>query len=172
MAVFPRGGVYWYEFWFAGQRVRESAKTTSKTLAKEAEKNRRRELEEAFNNITDRRHERIRTFRDMAEEFFNSYKIRLTRRSWILPATFRSRCSSTTATFAWKRNATHWRRSSGSSAVLTIRTGRPAVQRGPPKNPHRVRRIGNRVRRAVRTRNRKRIGLRPKLLARATQECL
>jgi hypothetical protein len=33
--------------------------------------------QEAFNNITDRRHERIRTFRDMAEEFFNSYKIRL-----------------------------------------------------------------------------------------------
>ena len=77
MAVFPRGEVYWYEFWFAGQRVRESAKTTSKTLAKDAEKNRRRELEEGFNNIADRRHERIRTFHDMADEFFKSYKIRL-----------------------------------------------------------------------------------------------
>ena len=77
MALFRRGDIWWYEFWFAGQRVRESTKSTSRTVAKDAEKNRKRELEEGFNNIIDVRHERIRTFRDMAEEFFNGYKLRL-----------------------------------------------------------------------------------------------
>ena len=45
MGVYKRGDTWWYEFVFAGKRVRESAKTTSKTIAKEAEKNRRRALE-------------------------------------------------------------------------------------------------------------------------------
>ena len=45
MAVVKRGKYYWYEFIFAGKRIRESAKTTSKTVAKEAEKDRRRALE-------------------------------------------------------------------------------------------------------------------------------
>jgi integrase len=77
MAVFRRGDVWWYEFWFAGRRIRESSRSTSKTIAKVAEKNRKRELEEGFNNITDQRHERIRTFRDIAEDFFKGYKVRL-----------------------------------------------------------------------------------------------
>ncbi|MGA9424672.1 MAG: hypothetical protein WBV33_06310, partial [Terracidiphilus sp.] len=77
MSLFPRGDVWWYEFYFAGQRIRESTKSTSKTVAREAEKNRRRELEEGFNNITDQRRERIRTFRDMAEDFYDAYKLRL-----------------------------------------------------------------------------------------------
>jgi hypothetical protein len=34
--------VWWYEFIFEGQRVRESTKTRSKTVAKDAEKARRR----------------------------------------------------------------------------------------------------------------------------------
>ena len=37
MAVFKRGGVWWYKFYFAGQFIRESAKSTSKTVAKDAE---------------------------------------------------------------------------------------------------------------------------------------
>ncbi len=77
MGLFRRGGVWWYEFYFAGQRIRESTKSKSKTVAKEAEKNRKRELEEGFNNITDQRRERIRTFRDMAEDFYDAYKLRL-----------------------------------------------------------------------------------------------
>jgi hypothetical protein len=77
MALFRRGDTWWYEFWFAGQRIRESTKSQSKTVAKDAEKNRKRELEEGFNNIVDVRHERIRTFKDMAEEFYNGYKLRL-----------------------------------------------------------------------------------------------
>jgi hypothetical protein len=37
MSVFKRGGVWWFEFRFQAQRVRESAKTTSKTIARQAE---------------------------------------------------------------------------------------------------------------------------------------
>jgi integrase len=51
MSVFRRGKVYWYEFTFNGARIRESAKTTSKTIAKQAESQRRRELELGFNRI-------------------------------------------------------------------------------------------------------------------------
>ncbi|MGA9783317.1 MAG: hypothetical protein WBQ52_14240, partial [Terracidiphilus sp.] len=72
MSLFPRGDVWWYEFYFAGQRIRESTKSTSKTVAREAEKNRRRELEEGLNNITDPLRERIRTFRVMAEDFYDA----------------------------------------------------------------------------------------------------
>ncbi len=30
MAIFPRGKIYWYKFYFAGQLIRESSKSTSK----------------------------------------------------------------------------------------------------------------------------------------------
>ena len=41
MSVFRRGNVYWYEFSFNGARVRESAQTTSRTIARAAELKRR-----------------------------------------------------------------------------------------------------------------------------------
>ncbi len=77
MSLFQRGDVWWYEFWFAGRRIRESSKSPSKTVAKNAEQKRKRELEEGFNNFTDQRHERIRTFNDVADEFVAAYKLRL-----------------------------------------------------------------------------------------------
>ena len=77
MSLFRRGDVWWYEFWFAGRRIRESSKSPSKTVAKGAEQKRKRELEAGFNNFTDQRHERIRTFNDMADEYFDAYKLRL-----------------------------------------------------------------------------------------------
>jgi hypothetical protein len=43
MALYKRGGVWWYEFIFAGKCVRESAKTPRKILA-----TRRLELERAY----------------------------------------------------------------------------------------------------------------------------
>jgi hypothetical protein len=46
------------------RRVRESAKTTSKTLAKAAEQKRRRALETGFNNLEDAREERAYHPRD------------------------------------------------------------------------------------------------------------
>ena len=58
---------WWYEFNFAGQRIRESAKTRSKKVARDAEKARRRELEEGFNGI--KRRDRARLFSVAAEEW-------------------------------------------------------------------------------------------------------
>jgi hypothetical protein len=40
-----RGDVWWYEFWFAGRRIRETSKSPSKTVAKGAEQKRKREQE-------------------------------------------------------------------------------------------------------------------------------
>jgi len=51
VSVYKRGDVWWYEFCFCGSRVRESSKSTSRTVAREAERARRRSLEEAFNRI-------------------------------------------------------------------------------------------------------------------------
>jgi hypothetical protein len=48
MALFKQGGVWWYKFYFAGQPIRESSKSTSMTIAKNAEQERRRELEVGF----------------------------------------------------------------------------------------------------------------------------
>jgi len=45
MSLFRRGDVWWYEFWFAGRRIRESSKSPSKTVAKGAEQKRKREQE-------------------------------------------------------------------------------------------------------------------------------
>jgi integrase len=52
MSVYKRGKTWWYRFKFAGQNIRESAKTKSKTVGINAERVRRRELEEGFNGIS------------------------------------------------------------------------------------------------------------------------
>lgn len=54
--IYRRGkqGIYWLRFRFAGRFVHESTRTTSKTLAREAERQRRRELAEKFNGVQKR----------------------------------------------------------------------------------------------------------------------
>ena len=76
MAIFPRGKIYWYKFYFAGQLIRESSKSTSKTVAKNAENQRRRELEQGFNNLQNRRENRVRRLRDVADEYLADYRLR------------------------------------------------------------------------------------------------
>ena len=77
MSVYRRGKTWWFSFVFCGQYIQESAKTKSKTVAKEAEKNRRRELEEGYNNITpEDRNRRILTLAKAAEEYQELYKTR------------------------------------------------------------------------------------------------
>src|SRR5262245_54688317 len=62
---------------FCGQYIQESAKTKSKTVAKEAEKNRRGELEEGYKNITpEDRNRRILTLEKAAEEYQKHYEMR------------------------------------------------------------------------------------------------
>ena len=76
MSLFRRGDIWWYESWFANRRVRESAKTPSKTLAKAAEQTRRRALETGFNHLVDAREERVRTICEIAEDYLESYRLR------------------------------------------------------------------------------------------------
>lgn len=55
MSLYKRGGVWWYEFTFAGQRIRGSSKSASKTVARDAEHKRRRDMEEGLHGIRKRR---------------------------------------------------------------------------------------------------------------------
>jgi hypothetical protein len=54
MMLYRRGDVWWYKFRFAGRVFRESAKTASKTLARQAERKRHQQLEEAVHGIRKR----------------------------------------------------------------------------------------------------------------------
>jgi len=69
MSVYrPTGSkVWWYEFRFANQRIRESTKTRSKTLAAEAERIRRRELERSYNGV--RKRVTVKLFAIAADEW-------------------------------------------------------------------------------------------------------
>jgi hypothetical protein len=51
MALYKRSEIWWYEFVFHGQRIRQSTGSESKTLAIKAERQRRRELEESANGV-------------------------------------------------------------------------------------------------------------------------
>src|SRR6266849_4737432 len=76
MAVYKRGGTWWYEFIFAGKRVRESAKTSRKTLALEAQRQRRLELERALSGMpVEGRGDRIRSVADVLHRYRDSYGI-------------------------------------------------------------------------------------------------
>ena len=55
MGLYKRGGVWWDEFVFRIQRIRESTGSDSKTLAIRAERQRRRELEESANGVREAR---------------------------------------------------------------------------------------------------------------------
>jgi integrase len=55
MALYRRGGTWWYKFTFDGQLVRESAKTRAKTIAREAEEQRKRELQNDYNGLSSHR---------------------------------------------------------------------------------------------------------------------
>jgi site-specific recombinase XerC len=73
--TYRRGKIWWFEFSFQGQRIRESAKTSNKTIARDAERARRNELERAVNGIVKR--ERPPLFKVAAEEWLGS-KVALT----------------------------------------------------------------------------------------------
>jgi integrase len=49
--LYRRGGTWWFKFRFAGRTFRESAKTKSKTIARQAERKRHQSLEEAIHGI-------------------------------------------------------------------------------------------------------------------------
>lgn len=55
MSVYKRGGVYWYDFWFQGERCQESTGLRNKTAALRAEAIRKAELAEGRAGIRSRR---------------------------------------------------------------------------------------------------------------------
>lgn len=68
--------IWWYEFIFAGRRIRESARTTRKTLAIEAEKRRRAELERALAGLPAAEPERrIQRVSDLLEAYARAYAV-------------------------------------------------------------------------------------------------
>ena len=77
--IFKRGETWWYKFQFAGQIIRDSAKTKSKTVAQRAERVRRRELEDGFNGIN--RLQRAQLFSVAAENWLDAKKAHLSPRS-------------------------------------------------------------------------------------------
>jgi integrase len=52
--LYRRGGKWWFKFRFAGRLFRETAKTTSKSLARAAERKRRQQLEEGYHGLKKR----------------------------------------------------------------------------------------------------------------------
>jgi integrase len=52
--LYRRGGRWWFKFRFAGRVFREPAKTTSKNLARDAERKRRLQLEEGYHGLKKR----------------------------------------------------------------------------------------------------------------------
>ncbi len=78
MSVYRRGEVWWYKFRLNGQVIRESADTNSKTVARDAERVRRRELEEGLNGI---RRQRARLFPLAAGEWLDLKRSVLSARS-------------------------------------------------------------------------------------------
>lgn len=82
MSLYTRGDVWWYKFRFAGQVVRESSKSESRTVAREAERARRRELEESFNRIAKPRTAQLFSF--TAEMWLQAKTAHLSPRSVLI----------------------------------------------------------------------------------------
>lgn len=70
---------WWYRFRFAGRIVHESARTLSKTVARDAERQRRRDLEEAINGL--KRRVLSPTFERASREWLDMKKATLSPRS-------------------------------------------------------------------------------------------
>ncbi len=82
MSLYRRGKYWHYKIKFGGQVLRESTKSTSKTIAREAERARRRQLEEGFNGIA--RPERAQIFSVVAEKWLTAKRTHLAPRSVII----------------------------------------------------------------------------------------
>jgi integrase len=68
--------VWWYEFTYAGKRIRESAQTTRKTIAGEKERNRRLELEKTSGGVpAEKRDNKIRSVSDVIGLYLKRYEL-------------------------------------------------------------------------------------------------
>jgi integrase len=76
MAIYLRGKYLRYRFRFAGKQIDESTKTTSKTIAREAERQHRRALEAGYNNFKELRENRVRVLQEIIDEYLVGYRLR------------------------------------------------------------------------------------------------
>jgi integrase len=76
MATYLRGKFWWYRFRFAGERIDEPTKSTSRTVAKEAERQHRRTLEAGYNNFKEVRQNRVRILEEIIDEYLTGYRLR------------------------------------------------------------------------------------------------
>lgn len=79
---YPGGKTWYYEFHFAGQKVRESAKTRSKEMARRAENARRRDLEESYHGLKKRSAPKL--FNVAADEWLELKKPTIAERSYAI----------------------------------------------------------------------------------------
>ncbi len=98
MSVYRRGRIYWYEFEFAGSRIRESTKTNSKRVAEEAERKRRRDLELGINRI--RKPTEMPLFKVAAQRVIED-KSRRRARNMVNPTSMRSNRLSRRSGASW-----------------------------------------------------------------------
>lgn len=80
--LYRRGQVWWLRIKFAGLVIRESAKTSSKAVARRVEQKRRRDLEEGYNGLSKR--QAPLTFDEAADRWLEARSV-----SWS-PKTIRS----------------------------------------------------------------------------------
>ena len=78
MWTIKRGNIWWYGFRFAGRDIRESSKSTSKTIAKKAAEHRYRELVESFNGL-ESRDQRVRPLIEVSDQYLESFRLRSPR---------------------------------------------------------------------------------------------
>jgi len=76
MAVYKRGNVYWVDFWYLGKRIKESTKTSRRTLAVAFEKGRRLELERAYAGLpAEESARRIRSVSDAIKPYLETFHV-------------------------------------------------------------------------------------------------
>ena len=71
-----KSNIWWYEFSLAGKRIRESAQTPLKSIAREAEQDRRRELEKTLAGMPiEKRENRINSVADLVKTYLERYEL-------------------------------------------------------------------------------------------------
>ena len=87
MAVFKRSNTWWYEFIYAGERIRESAKTSRKTIATAAEEDHRKRLERAHAGMpTEAPEQRIKTVSEVLRVYERQYGVNHRHNSLVIVA--------------------------------------------------------------------------------------
>jgi integrase len=80
VSLYKRGNIWWFKFRFGGQMIRESSNSESKTVGKEAERARHRQLEESYNQI--KRRTLPPTFARAASAWLEAQKPHLAERTY------------------------------------------------------------------------------------------